>query len=223
MNGAVTRGTEQARGEVVIIRTGTANVASVIAAFERLGFASRLTTDAALVREAALVVLPGVGAFGAGMAALRDAGLDGAVMERVQAGRALLAICLGLQLLCEASEESPGVAGLGVVRGRVERLREGAGVRVPQLGWNEVRSAGECEVLTRGSAYFANSFALREKPPGWSPAVFTHGGEHIAALERGNVLACQFHPELSGAWGAGLMRCWAARASAAASAEVKTC
>lgn len=219
MAGAVIPETERTRGEVVIIRTGTANVASVIAAFERLGFASRLTTDAALVREAAVVVLPGVGAFGAGMAALREARLDDAVMERVRAGRALLAICLGLQLLCEASEESPGVAGLGVVRGRVERLREEAGVRVPQLGWNEVRVANECSLVTRGSAYFANSFALREKPPGWGVAVFTHGGEHIAALERGNVLACQCHPELSGAWGAGLMRRWAERASA----EVKRC
>ena len=194
--------------EVVIIKTGTANLASVIAAFERLGLQARLTSDANAVRDAELVVLPGVGAFGAGMAALREAGLDRAVIGRVRDERPLLAICLGLQLLCDASDESPGEAGLGLVPGRVVRLRDGAGVRVPQLGWNEVRPAEEGGIVTRGSAYFANSFALDAAPSGWNATMFTHGSEYVAALERGNTLACQFHPELSGAWGARLIERW---------------
>ena len=193
---------------VTIIRTGTANLASVVAAFERLGCDTRVTTDAALVASAPLVVLPGVGAFGAGAAALRVGGLDRAVIARVESGLPLLAVCLGLQLLCEESDESPGVPGLGIIRARVTRFAESRDTRVPQLGWNTVSPTPAARLLTPGTAYFANSFKLDTLPPGWQGGVSTHARPFVAAIERGGLLACQFHPELSGAWGAALLARW---------------
>ncbi len=196
--------------EVLIVRTGTANLASVQAAFERLGAAARMGTEAAAVRDAVAVVLPGVGAFAAALPALEADGLGEALRERIAAGRPTLAVCLGLQLLAEGSEESPGQSGLGVLRGVARRFPET--VRVPQLGWNQVRCEAGDGMLGDGAAYFANSYRLIESTPGWRAAWSDHGGEFIAAIERGAVLACQFHPELSGRWGKALLERWWSRA-----------
>ncbi len=195
---------------VAIVDTGIANTASVIAALERCGAKAELVLDAQSVERAAMLVLPGVGAFGAGMARLREHGLEGAICERIERGRATLAICLGMQLLCDASEESESVRGLGIVGG-VLRVFPGS-VRRPQFGWNRVEADAECSMLESGAAYFANSYRLCEAPVGWAPAWSEHGGRFVAAIERGGVLACQFHPELSGAWGAALLGRWLARA-----------
>jgi imidazole glycerol-phosphate synthase subunit HisH len=195
---------------VAVVETGIANVASVCAGLARCGLEPRLTRDPAEVARAPLAVLPGVGAFGAGMASLRAAGLVGPLVDRVESGRPLLAVCLGMQLLCEGSEESPGEAGLGVAEGRATRFP--GGVRVPQMGWNLVRPEPGCALLTEGYAYFANSYRLTEAPAGWLSARAEHGGAFVGAMERGAVLACQFHPELSGPWGLGLISRWAARA-----------
>lgn len=192
--------------EVIIVRTGTANTASVVAAVERLGLSPRLTTDVTLVRDAELAILPGVGAFGAAMDAIRAAGLEDALRDRLIAGRATMCICLGLQVLCETSEETPGVRGLGVIPATIGRFADD--VRVPQLGWNEVVPEDRCTMLTRGFAYYANSYRLATKPAGWRCAMTTHGTPFVAAVERGRVLACQFHPELSGPWGLGLIKRW---------------
>lgn len=191
---------------VHIIETGVANIASMLAAFERLGAEPRLTRDADEVRGADFVVLPGVGAFAAGMARLEELGMRELLVERSDADRPLLAVCLGLQLLCAASEESPGVEGLGVVDGTVERFP--SEVRVPQFGWNRVVADEGCELLTSGYAYFANSYRLGEAPEGWCAGRAEHGGDFVAAMERGRLLACQFHPEISGAWGLNLLRRW---------------
>src|SRR2546422_7563180 len=128
--------------------------------------------------------------------------------------RSLLGVCLGMQMLCEASEEAPGVAGLGVIPGTCRRVPDD--VRVPHLGWNGVTAAGDGLVAT-GVAAFANSYALREAPPGWVPAWTTHGARFVAALQRDDerLLACQFHPELSGAYGAALLERWLAGAKGA--------
>ncbi len=191
---------------IVVVRTGTANLASVRAAFERQGHAVELTQDPQRVAEAERVVLPGVGAFGASMAELVDKGLVPALIERVRKNHSLLAICVGMQLLCRESSESPGVRGLGVVDGSIGRF--GGQVRVPQLGWNDVSAAPDARFVQSGVAYFANSYRLPEASAGWTASTANHGGEFVAALERGNVLACQFHPELSGAWGAALLARW---------------
>jgi imidazole glycerol phosphate synthase glutamine amidotransferase subunit len=197
---------------VHVVRTGTANLASVLAALERAGARPVLTADAREVAAAPILVLPGVGAFGAAMENLRD--LAPALKDRVGARRPTLGICLGLQLLGEASDESPGVAGLSVVPKRAERLR--GDVRVPQIGWNRVTADPECELLEEGFAYYANSYAWpAPAPEGWAGATTEHGVRFLAAVERGPVLACQFHPELSGAWGAALLARWLLRAKEA--------
>jgi len=125
----------------------------------------------------------------------------------------LLGVCLGMQMLCEGSEETPGVAGLGVIAGGCRRLPDD--VRVPHLGWNAVTAVSQVGLVDSGVAAFANSYALRAAPPGWTPAWTTHGVRFIAALERGRILACQFHPELSGAYGAALLERWLAGAKGA--------
>jgi len=192
--------------DVVILPTGVANTASVLAAFRRLGATPRLSEDLADVREAGHVVLPGVGSFGAAMERLRALGLVEPLKARIAADRPTLAVCVGLQVLAEASDESPGVAGLGVLPGTVRRFP--SAVRVPQFGWNRVVAPAGAGLLASGSAYFANSFRLADVPAGWRAALSHHGGPFVAALERGRVLACQFHPELSGAWGLELLRRW---------------
>lgn len=193
-------------GEVLIVTTGVANLASIRAAFARLGVGVRLGEDPALARDADRVVVPGVGSFGAAMARLAALGLVPVLRERVAAGRPTLAVCVGLQVLCASSEESPGIAGIGAVEGGVRRF--GPGVRVPQFGWNRVAAPPDARFVTSGFAYFANSFRLDAAPAGWTAALSDHGGLFVAAMERGDVLACQFHPELSGAWGLALLDRW---------------
>jgi glutamine amidotransferase len=194
--------------DVLVVRTGVANLASMLSGLRRAGADPRVSCDPASVRAATAVVLPGVGAFSAGMESLAAAGLDAAIAERVAEGRPLLAVCLGLQLLLEASEEGPGVRGLGVVPGEARRFREDAAGRVPQLGWNRVVPDAGCSLLRKGYAYFANSYRLAEPPAGFACAISQHGGPFVAAFERGPLLACQFHPELSGAWGIDLLKRW---------------
>ena len=198
--------------DVVIVDSGVANLASITSGLGRLGASVAVTRDPAAVRQAPRVVLPGVGAFGAGMGALRAHGLDRAITDVAARGTPLLGICLGMQLLCQASDETPGVPGLGVIAGGCRRLP--ADVRVPHLGWNTVTAPSSARLVTTGVAAFANSYALRDPPPGWTASWTTHGVRFVAALEHDGVLACQFHPELSGAYGAALLDRWLTGAKA---------
>jgi imidazole glycerol phosphate synthase glutamine amidotransferase subunit len=194
--------------ELIVVPTGTANTASVLAAFKRLGARPRIGADPREIERAPFVVLPGVGAFGAAARRLDELQLRDVLCRRMEAGAPTLAICLGLHLLCAESEESPGVPGLGLVPATVRRFP--IGLRVPQLGWNRVDPIGG-DLIEAGHAYFANSFRLQELPAGWSGAVTEYGSSFVSALERGAVLACQFHPELSGAFGARLLARWMQR------------
>jgi imidazole glycerol phosphate synthase glutamine amidotransferase subunit len=191
--------------DLVVVPTGTANLASVLAAFRRLGAEPTVTAEPAAIRAAGHVMLPGVGAFGAAMRRLVVAGADAALRQRIEAGRPTMAICVGHQLLFVTSDESPDARGLGVVGGHVGRFPER--VRVPQFGWNEIAAGEECDLLESGYAYFANSYRATQAP-GWSLATAEHGGRFIAAMERGKVIGTQFHPELSGAFGAALLSRW---------------
>jgi imidazole glycerol phosphate synthase glutamine amidotransferase subunit len=191
---------------VLVVPTGTANMASMIAGLERAGARAQIAADPDRVLSCDRLVLPGVGALGAAMQRLSDQGLVEALRGRLEAGRPTLAVCVGLQILCESSAESPGVRGLGVLGGRVERFD--SSVRVPQMGWNRVEAGEGCRLIESGFAYFANSYRLVDPPDGFCAAFSDHGGRFVAALERDGVLACQFHPELSGSWGLLLLRRW---------------
>lgn len=200
--------------EVLVVRTGVANLASVLAGLQKAGAEPHVSDDPSAVRAARAVVLPGVGHFTAGVQSLTERGLGAAIVERVQQSRPLLAVCLGMQLLLEASEEGPGERGLSVVPGVARRFDPHEGIRVPQLGWNRVVPSSSCRLLQQGYAYFANSYRLVEAPEGFASASAFHGGSFVAAFERGPVLACQFHPELSGKWGIDLLTRWVSLAFA---------
>lgn len=193
---------------VVIIATGTANTASVLAAFSKLGVTPTLSSDPEVVLQATHVVLPGVGAFAAAMQALRKCGLDRAICQRVKDHKPLLGICLGLQLLCEGSAESPGEKGLGIIPATIARLPGGANLRVPHMGWNQVKAEQKCRLLSSGVAYFANSYCLLNRPAGFDCAVTSYGVEFVSGVERGSLVALQCHPELSGDYGQKTLKRW---------------
>ena len=190
---------------MAIIDSGVANLAAVESALTALGVEYSITGDPKAVLEASHAVLPGVGRFSAGLETLCRHGLDEAVREVHERGTPLLAVCLGMQMLAAGSDESPDTPGLGIVSGRFQRLPDS--VRVPHLGWNQV-SADEGSRLPSGTAAFANSFYLPEAPSGWDAAWTTHGTTFVSMLAQGRTLACQFHPELSGPFGMGLIRDW---------------
>jgi len=198
----------------VIVPTGTANLASVLAAFRRLGVDLAPARAAEDVDTADSVVLPGVGTFGSAADRLEASGLTDALRRRVAAGMPTLAVCVGMQFLASSSEESPGAAGLGAVEGPISRFDEG--LIVPQLAWSQVTPDPASRLVEPGWAYFANSYRLTEAPDGWASSTATYGKPFVAALERDGVLACQFHPELSGPWGSDLLQRWLVATGAAA-------
>lgn len=204
--------------EVGLLSTGVANVASIRAGLERAGARVRSVESPSDAANCNGLVLPGVGRFSAGLEALRSRRLDVLVRESAAGERPLLAICLGLQLLFEESEECPGVAGLSLVPGRVRTLP--TDVVRPHMGWNVIRPQAPTTLLREGSMYFANGFAIRTPPPGVGWASCDHGGEFVAALERPGLLGCQFHPELSGTAGAELLGRWVGTLR---SEEMSTC
>ncbi len=196
--------------DVVVVRTSNANLASVIAALERLDCRVRTTADPDLVASADRLVLPGVGAFSATQSTLANHNLEAPLQERIARARPTLGICLGMQLMAEGSEEAPGIAGLGVMNGFATRFPNHNGLRVPQMGWNRIQPADDCRIIPPGYAYFANSYRIETAPEGWLPVWCDYGGPFLAAAERGPVVACQFHPELSGAYGKVLLTRWLA-------------
>jgi len=202
-------GPDDPRADTLVVRTGAANVASVIAALERSGLRCALTESPDHLADAERVVLPGVGAFAGVGRFLHQSGLAEILRDRIRSGRPTLAVCLGMQLLFESSDEGDG-PGLAVAAGHVRRF-DTPGLRVPQMGWNRVRAPEDARLLTDGYAYFANSYRVTDPPEGWACAMADHAGPFVAAMERGAVLACQCHPELSGAWGRGLLERWIAR------------
>jgi imidazole glycerol phosphate synthase glutamine amidotransferase subunit len=191
---------------VILVETGLANTASVAAALHRAGAAVTRSADPELIRRAERVVLPGVGHYGAGVAMLRETGVDRAIADRFVRGAPTLGVCLGMQLLFEGSEEAPDAPGLGLLPGRLRRFAPG--LQAPRLGWGAVTQGEGTHLLNGGAAYFAHSYYLPAAPSGWAEATSSHGAPYVAALERGAWLLCQLHPELSGAWGLDLLGRW---------------
>ena len=188
--------------KVVVADYGAGNLRSVCAAFERAGAEPLVTTDPAVVREAPLAVVAGVGHTESAARGLEERGLADALRDRVAAGRPVLGICVGLQLLFGESEE--GGTGLGLFVGPVRLLQAR---RVPHMGWNELSvSGGELlEGLDGADVYFAHSYAVEPAEP-VTVATVDHDGPVVAAVERGALAGVQFHPERSDRPGARLLK-----------------
>lgn len=203
---------------IAVLDYGIGNLRSAQKALERVGADARLTADPGLVRDAAGVVLPGVGAFGRCMEALRATGLDTLAVEAAASGRPFLGVCIGMQLLYEGSEEDPGSPGLGVLPGGVVRLPEG--VKRPQMQWNLLERRGSSGLLAGVPeptwVYFVHSYVAGRHDH--AVASCDYGGPVVAAVERGPVWATQFHPEKSGPTGLRILANFVARAAAAQAA-----
>ena len=192
---------------IAILDYGMGNLRSVEKALEHVGATATITNDAAVVRDADGLVLPGVGAFPKAMERVRELGLVELIAERVESGVPVLGICLGLQLLFESSTELGGAAGLGLLPGAVDDL-EAEGLKVPHIGWAPVRWERDSK-LTEGIEsetpfYFVHSFAPRTAPDDLLGTA-AYGERFACAAERDNVYGVQFHPEKSSAAGLRLL------------------
>jgi glutamine amidotransferase len=188
---------------IAVVDSGGANISSVLHALRRLGAEPEFTSDAAIIRAADRVILPGVGAAGSAMDALERHGLLD-VLQTLQ--QPVLGICLGMQLLFESSEEDDARL-LGLIPARLKRLPERPDLRVPHMGWNAInnlRPSSLTDSLDGRWFYFVHSFAA---PLGeWTVSSAVHGEPFSAVVQYGNYYGTQFHPERSAAAGAGLLR-----------------
>jgi glutamine amidotransferase len=184
---------------IAVLDYGIGNLRSAEKALQHLGAPARLVDDPDVARRASAVVLPGVGAFGPCMDALRASGLEPVVRDAVDAGKPFLGVCIGMQMLFDESDEASDVKGLGIIRGGVRRLPKG--VKIPHMGWNTVAvSEGSGLFAGLGDApwlYFVHSFAPDPADSAVVAGVTEYGGPICAAVEQGSVWATQFHPEKS--------------------------
>jgi glutamine amidotransferase len=193
-----------------VVDYGVGNRRSVEKALERVGARVALTGDHEALGAADGIVVPGVGAFVAAMTRLRAAGLDELVVARARAGTPVLGLCLGMQLLFEGSDEFGGDDGLGLLAGHVRALSVGAGLKVPHIGWNEVRFAS-ASPLTEGlgasaAFYHVHSFAAEPEDPADVLGSGDYGGPFASVVARDSVFGAQFHPEKSSTAGLRLLR-----------------
>ncbi len=184
---------------IAVLDYGIGNLRSAQKGLQFVGADAQLTSDKKLIAEAQAVVLPGVGNFGACMTALREAGLEDSVHEAINSGRPFLGICVGMQMLFERSEESPGVAGLGVVAGEIRWLP--AGVQRPQMQWNRLNIKKQDDLFAGLSEnpwmYFVHSLSAVAHDQSVVAATCSYGSELLAAIRLRNIFATQFHPEKS--------------------------
>lgn len=195
---------------IAIIDYGAGNLRSVQKALEFLGAQGEITRDRQKILAADRAILPGVGAFGDAMLRLRQSGLDTAVTDFAASGKPFLGICLGLQLLFEESEESPGVKGLGIFQGKIKKIPGKEGLKIPHVGWNQLEIT-QPEGVLRGLGespfvYFVHSYYMEPKNRDLIAAVTEYGTRLPVAVQKGNVAAVQFHPEKSGDTGLHILR-----------------
>ena len=186
---------------IAIIDYDAGNIKSVQKALEFLGQQVLITRDPVEILTADRVVLPGVGNFGDAMEKLESYGLVPVIREVAERGSPFLGICLGLQLLFQESEESPGVRGLGLLPGRIVRIPKERGLKIPHIGWNALKYPTEGKLFRNVPAgsyvYFVHSYYLQAKDKDIVKATTEYGVTVEASVERGNIYACQFHPEKS--------------------------
>ena len=199
---------------IALIDYDAGNMKSVEKALQLLGQETVVTRDPDEIYRADGVILPGVGSFGDAMENLRRFGLVEVIRRVTEQGTPFLGICLGLQLLFESSEESPGVEGLGLLPGKILRIPAGEGRKIPHMGWNDITFPHPgrlfAGVAEHSYVYFVHSYYLKAEDPSIVTAVTRYGTGIHASVEKGNVFACQFHPEESSDVGLQILKNFAA-------------
>ncbi|MEE0105392.1 MAG: imidazole glycerol phosphate synthase subunit HisH [Lachnospiraceae bacterium] len=195
---------------IAILDYDAGNIRSVEKALQHLGEETILTHDFREIQKAGKVILPGVGAFGDAMEHLKHYELDRAIKEVVAMDKPFLGICLGLQLLFESSDETPGVEGLGILKGNILRIPEEEGLKIPHIGWNSLEFPREGRLFQDLPAdpyvYFVHSYYLQAQEPQIVTATCEYGVQIHASVEKNQVFACQFHPEKSGEVGLKILK-----------------
>ena len=194
---------------ISIIDYDAGNIRSVEKALKYLGKDAVITKDRDVILSSDHVILPGVGSFGDAMNKLRSYKLDNTIYDVVEKRIPFLGICLGLQLLYESSEESSGVSGLGILKGKILRIPEAEGLKIPHMGWNslDIKESATLfkNIKENPYVYFIHSYYLRADDENEVMATTNYSVNIHASVERGNVFACQFHPEKSGSFGLGIL------------------
>ena len=195
---------------IAIIDYEAGNIKSVEKALLSMGETPVLTRDPEVILQSDHIILPGVGSFGDAMENLNKFGLIDVIHEAINRQIPFLGICLGLQLLFESSEETPGVAGLGILKGKIVRIPEGPGLKIPHMGWNSL-NVREGASLFKGLekepyVYFVHSYYLQAKDPKIVAATAEYSVTIHASVEKENVFACQFHPEKSSKTGLAILK-----------------
>ena len=188
-----------------IIDYDAGNIKSVEKALHYLGEETVVSRDPQVLLKADKVILPGVGSFGQAMENLHTYGLVSVIHEMVEKKTPFLGICLGLQLLFESSEETPGVEGLGILKGRIVKIPPAPGLKIPHMGWNSLhlQNNGRLfkDIPEQTYVYFVHSYYLQAEDPEIVKATTQYSTDIHASVEKDNVFACQFHPEKSSKWG----------------------
>ncbi len=186
---------------IAIIDYDAGNIKSVEKAMQLLGQDVTITRDRETILQADKVILPGVGAFGDAMGKIRQYGLEEVIGEVVDQKTPFLGICLGLQLLFERSDETPGVEGLGILKGEILRIPDKEGLKIPHMGWNSLKFQNQGRLFANlpeePYIYFVHSYYLRAADEGIVTATTEYSTHIHASVEKDNVFACQFHPEKS--------------------------
>lgn len=195
---------------VAIIDYGAGNLQSVKKALDFLGYDSEITMDKEKIMNASHIILPGVGSFGDAMASIRERGLEDTIKKCADGSKPFFGICLGLQLLFESSEESPGVEGLGILKGKIVTIPRDGGLKVPHMGWNSV-SLKQTDGIFSGIKdnsyfYFVHSYYLKDAESDVVAGTTEYGVEIECAVQKGLVCATQFHPEKSSEIGLQLLK-----------------
>ena len=195
---------------IAIIDYDAGNMLSVAKAIDHLGQESVITRDEKVLKMADKVILPGVGAFGDAMDKLNGYNLVPVIKEIAKSNKPFLGICLGLQLLYEESEESPGVKGIGILEGKIKKIPRGEYRKIPQMGWNSLDFPNRGRLfagIPEGSfVYFVHSYYLEARDRKSVVATTSYNVSIDASVESGNIFACQFHPEKSGEVGLTILR-----------------
>lgn len=194
---------------ICIIDYGAGNIESVRKAFEFIGAECVLSDDPKVLESADAAVLPGVGSFGDAMDNIRSRKLEEPIKKFISSGKPFLGICLGLQILFEGSEESPEATGLSVLKGKIVRIPNGEGLKIPHMGWNSLSLKNQSKLFEglreNRYVYFVHSYYLRAEED-IVTSTTEYGVTIHASVQKDNLMACQFHPEKSGETGLEILR-----------------